>query len=98
MTAHDPWEAAQTYTWEQDMRRGDWPTLRTALEREADAFAAEFLTPRVVIEKELPECLEFATLFRLSDRWGVEVRSLVYRSQELGIISESTARRAYIRL
>ena len=30
MTEHDPWEAAQTYTWEQDMRRGDWPTPRTA--------------------------------------------------------------------
>lgn len=30
MTEQDPWEAAQTYTWEQDVRRGDWPTLRTA--------------------------------------------------------------------
>jgi Zn-dependent peptidase ImmA (M78 family)/transcriptional regulator with XRE-family HTH domain len=68
------------------------------LEREADAFAAEFLTPRVAIERELPERLDFAKLYRLSERWGVEVRSLVYRSQELGIISESTARRAYIRL
>jgi Zn-dependent peptidase ImmA (M78 family)/transcriptional regulator with XRE-family HTH domain len=68
------------------------------LERDADAFAAEFLTPRAAIEKELPERLDFAKLFRLSERWGVEVRSLVYRSQELGIISESTARRAYIRL
>lgn len=68
------------------------------LEREADAFAAEFLTPRAAIEKELPERLDFAKLFRLSERWGVEVRSLIYRSQELGIISESTARRAYIRL
>ena len=68
------------------------------LEREADAFAAEFLTPRAAIEKELPERLDFAKLFKLSERWGVEVRSLVYRSQELGIISESTARRAYIRL
>jgi len=68
------------------------------LEREADAFAAEFLTPSAAIEEELPERLDFAKLFRLSDRWGVEVRSLVYRSQELGIISESTARRAYIRL
>jgi Zn-dependent peptidase ImmA (M78 family)/transcriptional regulator with XRE-family HTH domain len=68
------------------------------LEREADAFAAEFLTPTASIEKELPERLDFAKLFKLSDRWGVEVRSLVYRSQELGIISESTARRAYIRL
>jgi Zn-dependent peptidase ImmA (M78 family)/transcriptional regulator with XRE-family HTH domain len=68
------------------------------LEREADAFAAEFLTPRAAIERELPERLDFAKLFRLSERWGIDVRSLLYRSQELGIISESTARRAYIRL
>ena len=30
MAEQDPWEAAQTYTWEQDMKRGDWPTPRTA--------------------------------------------------------------------
>lgn len=30
MTEQDPWEAAQTYTREQDVRRGDWPTLRAA--------------------------------------------------------------------
>ncbi len=30
MTEQDPWEAAQTYTWEQDMRRWSWPTPRTA--------------------------------------------------------------------
>ena len=68
------------------------------LERKADTFAAEFLTPRAVLAEELPERLDFAKLYRISERWGVEVRSLVYRSQELGHISESTARRAYIRL
>lgn len=30
MTERDPWHAAETYTWEQDMRRGSWPTPRTA--------------------------------------------------------------------
>lgn len=70
----------------------------TWLEREADAFAAEFLTPRAVLLEELPGRLDFAKLYRISERWGVEVRSLIYRSQELGLISESTARRAYIRL
>jgi Zn-dependent peptidase ImmA (M78 family)/transcriptional regulator with XRE-family HTH domain len=68
------------------------------LEREADAFAAEFLTPSTVLREELPKRLDFAKLYRLSERWGVEVRSLIYRSQEIGHISESTARRAYIRL
>lgn len=68
------------------------------LEREADAFAAELLTPSAVLKDELPGRLDFGRLFELSERWGVEVRSLVFRSQELGLISESTARRAYIRL
>lgn len=30
MSTDDPWKAAETYTWEQDMARGDWPTPRTA--------------------------------------------------------------------
>lgn len=30
MTDKDPWKAAETYSWEQDMTRGDWPTQRTA--------------------------------------------------------------------
>lgn len=77
---------------------GGSPSGELWLEREADAFAAEFLTPRASLAEELPDRLDFARLFKLSERWGVEVRSLVYRSQELGIISESTARRAYIRL
>jgi hypothetical protein len=42
--------------------------------------------------------MDFNALFRLSERWGVGVKMLIYRSQELGLVSESTARRAYIRL
>jgi Zn-dependent peptidase ImmA (M78 family) len=76
---------------------GAFPSGEAWLERQADEFAAEFLTPRSAILKELPERMDFAKLYKLSDRWGVEVRSLIYRSQELGLISESTARRAYIR-
>lgn len=30
MSEQDPWKAAETYTWEQDMSRGDWDTPRTA--------------------------------------------------------------------
>lgn len=77
---------------------GGSPSGELWLEREADAFAAEFLTPRSILRAELPARLDFAKLYRLSERWGVEVRSLIYRSQELGLISESTARRGYIRL
>ena len=77
---------------------GGSPSGEPWLEREADAFAAEFLTPRLVLREELPARLDFAKLYRLSERWGVQVRMLIYRSQELGLISESTARRAYIRM
>lgn len=68
------------------------------LEREADRFAAEFLTPSTVIHDLLPRRLDFGRLGRLSDEWGVSIKSLVYRSRELGLLSDPTARRAYIRL
>jgi hypothetical protein len=29
MSEQNPWTSAETYTWEQDMRRGEWPTKRT---------------------------------------------------------------------
>ncbi len=70
----------------------------TWLEREANTFAAELLTPSQVMRDLLPTRVDFSRLYRLSDKWGVSVKSLVYRSRELGLISESTARRAYIRL
>lgn len=70
----------------------------TQMERQADSFAAEFLTPRDVLQQELPRRLNFNRLEELSMRWGVSVHSLVYRSKELEIISESTARRAWMTL
>lgn len=70
----------------------------TWLEREADSFAAEFLTPAAKLREELPSRLHFPSLYSLSERWGVSVKSLIYRGRELGIYSESTARRGYIGL
>lgn len=68
------------------------------LERQADMFAAEFLTPREVIVSELPTRVNFNRYEEMSRRWGVSVASLLYRSRELDLISDSTARRAYITL
>ncbi|MCS5735757.1 XRE family transcriptional regulator [Herbiconiux sp. CPCC 203386] len=68
------------------------------MERQADEFAAEFLTPRDVIRDLLPTRINFNRLEELSLWWGVSVHSLLYRSRELELISESTARRAYITL
>lgn len=67
-------------------------------EREADMFAAEFLTPARIMRGLLPRRLDMSALAHLSYQWGVSIKSLIYRSQELGLISESTARRGYIRL
>ena len=74
------------------------PSGDPAVEREADQFAAEFLTPRLIIQELLPKRMDFRKLHQLSEQWGVSVKSLIYRCKELGKISEATARRAYIRL
>ncbi|WP_323986737.1 XRE family transcriptional regulator [Microbacterium plantarum] len=68
------------------------------IEREADKFAAEFLTPARVMESRLRTRLDMADVLAVSREWGIEPRSVVYRSRELGKISEATARRGYIRL
>ncbi|MEU7942377.1 XRE family transcriptional regulator [Microbispora bryophytorum] len=67
-------------------------------EREANLFAAEFLTPRDAIREDLPSRLDFVALDQVSKAWGVSVKSLVFRSRELGLLSDATARRAYQRL
>ncbi|MCP2169426.1 ImmA/IrrE family metallo-endopeptidase [Goodfellowiella coeruleoviolacea] len=67
-------------------------------EREADTFAAEFLTPRASIAPHLPARADFTALARLRDTWGVSIKSLLYRCRELGLLSGSSASRAYQRL
>ncbi|MBF6278094.1 helix-turn-helix domain-containing protein [Nocardia nova] len=67
-------------------------------EREADAFAAEFLTPAAEIGDQLPRRVDFKALGQISHEWGVSCKSLIYRSRELGAISDASARRAYQRL
>ncbi|MFF3896408.1 helix-turn-helix domain-containing protein [Streptomyces sp. NPDC001812] len=67
-------------------------------EREADAFAAEFLTPQASILPLLPRRMDLGHLAGLRRTWGVSVHSLVYRCRELGLISDATASRTYQRL
>jgi Zn-dependent peptidase ImmA (M78 family)/DNA-binding XRE family transcriptional regulator len=76
----------------------DRPSNDSLMEREADAFASEFLTPRDELLTELPRRFSLQRLQYLSQRWGVSVKSLIFRSKELELISEATARRAYITL
>jgi hypothetical protein len=67
-------------------------------EREADSFAAEFLTPGEVIRPELPPRMDLKALEEIGRKWGVSVDSLVYRCREVGTVSEPAYRRAYQRL
>ena len=67
-------------------------------EREADQFAAEFLLPASRIEPHLPRRIDFTRLISLQSYWGVSVEALLYRSRELGVISDATHRRARIKL
>jgi len=70
----------------------------SVMERQADAFAAEFLTPKNVLINQLPRRFNMTRLQELSLLWGASVHSLVFHSKELELISEATARRAYITL
>jgi Zn-dependent peptidase ImmA (M78 family) len=67
-------------------------------EREADQFAAEFLTPKAEIEPLLPKTVRMAVLDRLSKTWGISIGSLIYRMGELRLISDISIRRAHQRL
>jgi Zn-dependent peptidase ImmA (M78 family)/transcriptional regulator with XRE-family HTH domain len=67
-------------------------------EREADAFAAELLTPSSEITPLLPARVDLHVLDRLSKQWGVSVDSLIYRCREVGAVSDPAYRRAYQRL
>jgi Zn-dependent peptidase ImmA (M78 family)/transcriptional regulator with XRE-family HTH domain len=69
-----------------------------AIEKEADEFAAAFLTPAAFMDVALPQRLDLAALDRLGRTWGVSSHSLVRRMVERGRTTESSARRAYQRL
>jgi Zn-dependent peptidase ImmA (M78 family)/transcriptional regulator with XRE-family HTH domain len=67
-------------------------------EREADQFAAEFLTPHSQIVNLLPRTVNLARLDELSRHWGVSVDSLLLRMKEAGTVSEASIRRGYQKL
>ncbi|MEU8024689.1 XRE family transcriptional regulator [Micromonospora haikouensis] len=77
---------------------GDTAPGDTQHEREADAFAAEFLTPRDSILPELPGRVDLRRLADLQQVWGVSVNSLLYRCREVGLLSDQAAGRAWRRL
>lgn len=77
---------------------GDSEEHSAAVEKEADEFAAAFLTPAAAMDAALPQRLDLTALDRLGRTWGVSPKSLVRRMVERGRTTESSARRAYQRL
>ena len=77
---------------------GDVGEPTATVEKEADEFAAAFLTPAAAMDAAPPQRLDLAALDRLGRKWGVAPTSLVRRMVERGRTTESSARRAYQRL
>lgn len=64
------------------------------VEQQANKFAAEFLTPASEIIDDLPTRPDWVALQNLKRRWGVSLKSLVYRSRYLGRFTDSSYRSA----
>ncbi|MGY0060251.1 ImmA/IrrE family metallo-endopeptidase [Streptomyces sp. LZ34] len=63
----------------------------TAVEAEADAFAAELLTPRSALEQVMPARPTLNSLAMLKTQWGVSIKSLVRGAREIGLIDQERA-------
>lgn len=64
-----------------------------AHERQANAFAAEFLMPAAEIRPLLPSPVDIPVLKQIADGYGVSVAALLYRGKDLGTYADSTVRR-----
>lgn len=64
------------------------------IEDQAHRFAAEFLAPTDELESELPRRVKWETLMQLKDKWGVSLKSLIYRAHDLGIWGDYAYRNA----
>ena len=59
------------------------------IEYEADAFAAELLTPLAALDAEMPARPTLSALYAMKLRWGVSVQSLIRRARELGRVTDT---------
>lgn len=69
-----------------------------AVERQANAFAAEFLAPASEIADQLPRTANWKRLLELKQIWGISIQALLYRARTLGVMSEDRYRRAITEL
>jgi len=59
-----------------------------AMEKEANAFAAEFLMPEDAIRADLLIPITLTSIAQLKPRWGVSMQALIYRAHDLKIITD----------
>ncbi len=55
---------------------------------EADDFAAEFLMPEDAMRREIKAPVTLSSLAALKPRWRVSIQAMIYRSKEMGIITD----------
>lgn len=60
---------------------------RDDIEKEAEAFASEFLLPEEAMRQEITKPVTLSSLAELKPRWGVSISSLIERAYELKIIT-----------
>lgn len=58
------------------------------IEKQAHAFAAEFLMPARDIRSELPRAIDWSRLIELKKRWGTSIQSLLYRANTLEVMND----------
>ena len=66
------------------------------LEREADAFAAEFLAPAAAIREDLVLPISLKLLFELKSKWMISMAAILYRAKTLDVIDENEYRQCCI--
>ncbi|WP_341976852.1 XRE family transcriptional regulator [Microbacterium sp. LWO13-1.2] len=67
-------------------------------EKEADAFAGEFLIPWVALRKEWPAQPSLDALITLKQRWGISLAALIHRGHDTGLLTEDEYRNWSIEL
>jgi Zn-dependent peptidase ImmA (M78 family) len=68
------------------------PTLDREVDKEANKFAAEFLMPEADIRKDFEAGVTLSILGELKKKWKVSMQSLLYRADDLGVITYNQKR------
>jgi Predicted Zn peptidase len=69
-----------------------------AVERQANAFASEFLAPASEVAGLLPASADWRRLLDLKQIWGISIQALLFRARSLGVMTEHRYRRAVTEL